>query len=81
MEGLEAVEVARILFSKEIISTICLETITSRKSRHEQVGKLLEYLRSCKDMKGAFSAFCDALSSIKALEWIAQLLQKGNACM
>ena len=78
MEGLEAVEVAQILFSKKIFSTICFETITSMKIRPEQVGKLLGYLRSCEDIKGAFSAFCDALSSIKALEWIAQLLQKGN---
>ena len=77
MEGLEAVEVSRTLYSKNILSTLCLESIESKKGRPKQVGKLLEHLRSSIDVKNAFSAFCDALSDIKALDWIAEHLRKG----
>ena len=77
MESLEAIEVSRILYSKKVISMISCESIKSEKSRPEQVGKLLEHLRSSNDMKNAFSVLCEALSSIKALDWIANHLQKG----
>ncbi|KAL5509390.1 hypothetical protein EMCRGX_G004757 [Ephydatia muelleri] len=76
MECLEAVEISRTLYSKNVISMICLESIESQKCRPEQVGKLLEYLRSSQDIKNAFAAFCDSLSSIQALEHIAQRLQE-----
>ena len=77
MECLEAVEISRTLYSKNIISMICLESIESQKSRPEKVGKLLEYLRSSENIENAFTTFCDSLSSIKALNFIAEHLQKG----
>lgn len=77
MECLEAVEVSHILFSKNVISMICLESIKSQKSRPEQVGKFLEYLRSSNDIEHAFATFCDSLSSITALDFIAQHLKTG----
>ena len=78
MESLEAIDVSRILYSKEVITTIQYEIIQSKTSRPEQVGKLLEQLRSNTDMKNAFSVLCEALHSIKGLDWIAERLQEGK---
>ena len=54
-----------------------LEKIKSEKSRPEQVGRFLEFLRSSDDIEHAFATFCDSLTSITALEFIAQHLKNG----